>query len=186
MNSPSSERLSYVYQISPDDVIEFVNDAWLRFAVENGSPKLSQEVIGTSIWNHISGQSVVQLSRDLLAKVRESGCEVTIPFRCDSPWIRRFMWMNIAPLAQGRIEFRTWIEQEEPYKKPIQLLDPAVPRDDANLVRMCAWCKKIDVEGEWFEIENAIAYLRLFDFPTLPAITHGICKGCLGVAMRKS
>ena len=95
MIGTASERLTYVYRINPDDVIEFVNDAWVRFAVENGTPTLAHEVIGSSLWNYISGPQVVHLSKELLARVRESRCDATIPFRCDSPRVRRFMRMKI-------------------------------------------------------------------------------------------
>lgn len=168
----------YVYRIGPNDLIEFVDDAWLRFAVENDTPMLSQRIIGTSLWNYISGKEVVHLSRELLARTRESGCEVTIPFRCDSPLMRRYMWMKILPLEKNRVEFRTWIEREVPYTKPIQLLDPAVTKDGEKFLRMCAWCKKIDMSGSWLEIEDAIGQFRLFDRLAIPAITHGICDTC--------
>jgi hypothetical protein len=78
MIPPSSEPLTYVYRITSDDVIEFINDAWVRFAVENGAPTLCQGVIGASLWNYISGQEVVHLSSELLSRVRNSRCEVTI------------------------------------------------------------------------------------------------------------
>jgi len=88
------------------------------------------------------------------------------------------MRMRIIPLGMSKVEFDTWIEREEPYAKPIQLLDFAVPKDNENFLRMCAWCKKIDVAGSWLEIEESIRQMRLFDRPAIPAITHGICDGC--------
>jgi hypothetical protein len=177
MSGPSSERLTY--RINPDDIIEFVNDAWVRFALENGTPSLSQGVIGSSLWKYISGPQVVHLSRELLARVRESHCEATVPFRCDSPTMRRFMRMKILPLGKSKVEFGTWIEREEPYRQPIQLLDPTIAKGQEKLLRMCAWCKKIDVAGSWHEIEDAIGRLRLFDDLAIPAITHGMCDDCL-------
>lgn len=179
MNATSGERLIYVYRITPDDIIEYVNDAWLRFALENGSPTLSQGVVGSLLWKYISGPQVVHLSKELLARVRESRCEATIPFRCDSPSVRRFMRMKIIPLGRSKVEFGTWVEREEFYTEPIQLLDPTVPKDHKKLLRMCAWCKKIDVAGSWLEIEDSIGRLRLFDRLAIPAITHGICEDCL-------
>ena len=176
MSVTANERLTY--RINPDDVIEFVNDAWVRFAVENGTPSLAQGVVGSSLWNYISGTQVVHLSRELLARVRESRCEATIPFRCDSPTKRRFMRMRILPLGKSKVEFGTWIEREEPYTEPIKLLDPTVSKAQDKLLRMCAWCKKVDVVGSWLEIEEAIRQMRLFDRPAIPAITHGICDGC--------
>lgn len=126
MNAPSDDTLTYLYRITPDDHIEFVNDAWIRFAEENGTPTLPQNVIGTSLWKHISGQEVVHLSRQLVAKARQTKTEVSVPFCCDSPSLRRFMRMRIVPLSQGRIEFHTWVEREEPFQNPIRLFDPVV------------------------------------------------------------
>src|SRR4051812_35162207 len=85
MHEAASAPETYVYRITPDDVIEFVNDSWLRFAVANDAPRLVPEVLGSSLWKHISGPQVVHLSRELLTRVRASRCEVYLPFRCDSP-----------------------------------------------------------------------------------------------------
>jgi hypothetical protein len=46
------------------------------------------------------------------------------------------------------------------------------------MVRVCGWCKKVDVGGSWAEVEEAVTRLRLFDRPLLPQLTHGICEGC--------
>jgi hypothetical protein len=86
--------------------------------------------------------------------------------------------MRVVPLAERKVEFHTWVEREAPYPDPVALLDPAVPRNPDTLLRMCAWCKKLDVEGTWLEIQDAIGRLRLFDHPAVPAITHGICDRC--------
>jgi hypothetical protein len=178
MNGGASERPSCVYRLTAADVIEFVDEGWGRFAVENGAPTLAEGVVGTSLWGYVSGQKVAHLSRELLAKVRGSGREATIPFRCDSPTVRRFLRMRVVPLAGKRVEFHTWVEREATFSEPVPFLDPAVPRDLDTLLRMCAWCKKLDVEGTWLEIQDAIGRLRLFDHPAVPAITHGICDRC--------
>jgi hypothetical protein len=179
MSDASNEPATYVCRINRADIIEFVNDAWVRFAGECGSPTLPHVVIGTSLWRHITGSEAVHLYRQLLAKVRETNAEVSVPFRCDSPTMRRFMRMKITPLPQGQVEFSTWIEREEPYLRSIPLLDPFAPKDQGKLLRMCSWCKKIENDGSWLEIEEAVERLGLFDKLPLPEITHGICDGCL-------
>ena len=45
---------------------------------------------------------------------------------------------------------------------------------------MCSWCKRVDVEGAWSDVEAAVQRLRLFELTSLPQITHGICEPCLG------
>jgi hypothetical protein len=183
MYDSAADQRACVYRITPEDVIEFVNDAWLRFAAENGTSSLAQKVLGTSLWDHISGEVVVHLSKALLGRVRESRCEATLPFRCDSPTVRRFMRMQVRPLPHRGVEFCTWVEREEPYLNRIHLLDPACPKNPEILLRACAWCKKIYAGSCWLEIEEAIDRLRLFDFASMPAITHGICEHCLQMMM---
>jgi hypothetical protein len=42
-----------------------------------------------------------------------------------------------------------------------------------NFLRVCAWCRRIDYQGEWMRLED---YMQQgFDTPT----THGICPECL-------
>lgn len=42
-----------------------------------------------------------------------------------------------------------------------------------EFLRVCAWCRRIDCNGEWMRMEKFLA--RGFDTPT----THGICEECL-------
>ncbi len=182
MNGIPTDQPTCVYRINAEDVIEFVNDAWLRFAADNGAGHLSHRVIGTPLWDHVSGAPVVHLFKELVAKVRSRRAGATVPFRCDSPTIRRDMRMWLEPLPANRVEFRTWVEREVAYAQPQSLLDLALARDPDALLRMCAWCKKIDAEGAWRDIEDAAARLRLFARPTLPEISHGICGECHRIA----
>ena len=42
-----------------------------------------------------------------------------------------------------------------------------------NLVKMCAWCRKIEFNGKWYSQEEF--YKQGFN----AMVTHGICSGCL-------
>jgi hypothetical protein len=42
-----------------------------------------------------------------------------------------------------------------------------------KFMRVCAWCRQINFQGEWIPLEEFMQ--RSFDTPT----THGICKVCL-------
>ena len=57
------------------------------------------------------------------------------------------------------------------------LLDPEAPRGE-EVLPMCGWCDRFEVEGEWVEVEEAARRLRLFARPDLPALSHGICAEC--------
>jgi hypothetical protein len=176
--------VTYVCRITRYDIIEFINDPWIRFADENAAPTLALEVIGTLVWQHILGMEIRQLYRELVAKVRETHSQVDFSFRCDSPAVRRFMRMRVVSLPHDAVEFSSWVEREEPYERPVRLLDPTIARDRDDFLRMCSWCKSIDVAGSWLEVEQAIEKERLFDRPRLPQISHGICPACLAEERR--
>lgn len=47
-----------------------------------------------------------------------------------------------------------------------------------EFVIICSWCKLVEVESGWLEVEEAIDKLGLFDEPVLPRISHGCCSPC--------
>jgi hypothetical protein len=46
------------------------------------------------------------------------------------------------------------------------------------MLTMCGWCDRFLVDGEWVEVEEAVARLGLFELPKLPSIDHGVCPDC--------
>lgn len=96
-----------VYQIDEKDLLIFVNDHWDSFAEANGSRNLvGLNLYKQPIWNFIQDIETKHLHQTLLKKVRTDNAILDLPFRCDSPTLRRFMQMNIAPLADGGVEYR--------------------------------------------------------------------------------
>ena len=96
----TDEETNFVQRIDATDNICYVNTAWCRFAEENGCPDLPQQVIGTPLWNWIAGKETKHILRQLLAKVRSTQSSIELPFRCDSPAIRRFLRLQIQPPAR--------------------------------------------------------------------------------------
>lgn len=45
-------------------------------------------------------------------------------------------------------------------------------------LRACGWCCRIDMDGFWIDVEDAVEKLGMFEFSRLPKLTHGICKDC--------
>jgi len=117
--------------------------------------------------------------------VRRHGEQLSFRFRCDSPTMRRYLRMEILPIADGGLEFHSRIEKEEPQPRVLRILDPQAPRNGESSVRMCAWCKKIADGENWFEPHEALERMRLFDAPTMPQITHGMCKECFDRMMQE-
>ena len=57
------------------------------------------------------------------------------------------------------------------------ILDSVADETDPGL-RMCSWCKRVDVLGEWEELEIAVERLGLLSLPEPPLITHAMCPAC--------
>ena len=172
-------RASYpTYSIGSNDRITSVNAAWLRFAQENNTPELTADfVIGKSLWDFIAGGETRYLYQLVLERVRTDDTPVILPFRCDSPGIRRHMRLVISHLHEGNVQLDAVLVSEE--RRPsLVLLDPKALRSDQFLT-LCSWCKRARVaESEWVEPEDAIVRLDLFGPPSPPQLSHGVCDQC--------
>ncbi len=165
-----------VYRIDDHDALVYVSDAWDRFAVGNdGAAFIGADVLSRPIWNFITDETTRALYRDMFKRIRE-GRSVQFTFRCDSPHCRRFMTMAVSSAGGGAIEFRTRVDREEA-RDPVAALDIRATRSD-QLMRVCGWCCRVDADGAWLEVEEAVARLRLFEEPRLPRMSHGICEAC--------
>jgi hypothetical protein len=167
----------FLHTIDRNDIIVDLNDAWLRFALENGAPHLTyQTVVGRSLWTFIAGPETHHIYRLLLRQIRQSQQRVVFTHRCDSPALIRYVQMEIVPAAKGVVEFKNQLLLEKP-RDPIPLLDPTVRRT-SELLKMCSWCNRLLCDQVWLPLEEAINYLGLFGSSQLPQITHGICPAC--------
>jgi hypothetical protein len=199
----------FEYVIDASDVITHVNDAWKVFAEENEASGLGDRVVGSWLWQHLEGVEVKHLFRSLLERVRERRQVVRVPFRCDAPELRRHMMLEVCPLPDDSIQFLSWVVEEADRPK-VALLEADRELDPDRLVRMCAWCKRIDAasivpgtpeavesgsslvgsetvgtfSGDWQDLETALSELELFHFHPLPRITHGVCPDCRSAVLR--
>ena len=177
MEKPLDHR-SFIWIIDAADKIVQVNDDWLAFAGENTAPQLTASVVlDQHIWRFIQGQETSYLYRQIFARLRAGKSPVKFPFRCDSPDCRRFMEMQLSLLPGDAIQFMAHILREERLD-PVDLLDAS--RDKTReFLKICSWCKKIDIPGlGWGEIEAAIVALDLFGHHPMPRMTHTICDSC--------
>lgn len=167
----------YSHIVDSQDIIIAVNDAWLTFAQENETPQLTRDaVIGRPLWNFIAGMETHQIYQLLMRQVRQSQERIVFTFRCDSPDMRRYLWMEIVPAPDRKIEFRNYLLREEP-RRHVRLLDVTAQRN-IELLHMCSWCSRVWCDEGWQPVEDAVKILGLFGLTELPQITHGICPDC--------
>lgn len=171
----STETLSYA--IDEHDHLIRVDEGYYRFAEENGWEEATTS-LGRSLWDYVAGHEMVKLQRLLVRRIRDEVGDVELPFRCDGPGVRREMKIRIVARPGGRVVlFSARTRSEESRDLPQRLLDPATPRSD-EVLEMCGWCDRFEVDGEWVEVEEAARRLELFNRPELPALSHGICPDC--------
>jgi hypothetical protein len=177
--SSPTQPAPVTYVIDGSDQLALVNDEWDRFALANGAPHLVQRsLLGQPLWDHIREPTVRQLYAALFARVRHSAKPMSLPFRCDSPDRRRYMELRLAPGHAGALLLSSLTVREE-RRESVALLDAELPRDDERALLVCSWCKRVEADGAWLEVEDALRlYRELLAAPLLPALSHGICLPC--------
>lgn len=180
-----SDARVFIHTVDAAGNIVAVNGEWVEFARENGAPELVREsVVGRAIWEFMEGRETRHISRLLLDKVRSTGKSLSLPYRCDSPALRRFMEMEIVPVGGGAVEFRSRLLDVEP-RDPVLLLDPHAGRGEEFLT-VCSWCRRARVSSVWVELDEAVKMLDLFSSAALPQLTHGICQDCSRLVSEKT
>lgn len=171
----TTQTLSYA--IDENDHLIRVDEGYYRFAGENGWDGAGSS-LGRSLWDYVGGSEMKKLQRLLLRRIRNGVGVVELPFRCDGPNVRREMDIRIVARPGGRVVlFSSRMRSEQERDLPQRLLDPATPRS-AEVLAMCGWCDRFEVEGEWVEVEEAARRLGLFNQPQLPALSHDVCPDC--------
>lgn len=172
------EPVRIEYWLNKLDEVVYVNEAWTQFALENDGVGLGPEnILHRPLYGFITDSTMRLLYWDMLKRVR-AGYTLQFPFRCDSPTQYRLLEMTVTPDVDGLVKFST-LEVLVKERTPIRLFASSARRSTA-LVRVCSWCKRIEVESQqWVEVEDAIFCLRLFERDRLPRLSHGICQDCL-------
>jgi hypothetical protein len=178
------ESQTYSYLIDINDIIVSVSENWKSFAEENlgVSACLPENVIGTSLLDHIHDLETKHLYELILQKVRENKRKATFSFRCDSPDKRRFLELSVIPMKDGFVELKSHIMRTE-HRKSVELMRSDIKRSEEYL-KICSMCKKIALsETEWEEVEIATKKMKLFELEVLPQLTHGFCQSCANAVM---
>jgi hypothetical protein len=165
------------YAIDEHDHLIRVDEGYYRFAEENGWSGAGSS-LGRSLWDYVGGSEMKKLQRLLVRRIRDEVGDIELPFRCDAPAVRREADIRIVARPGGRVVlFSARLRSEEGREFPQPLLDAEVPRSE-EIVEMCGWCDRFEVDGEWVEVEEAARRLQLFNRSELPALSHGICPDC--------
>lgn len=173
--------ISCVYELDADLRIVSVDAGWINFAMENQAPELvpPSGPLGQLVMACVTDATIAHLYGRLFQRVLETRRAASFPFRCDSPALRRFMELSISPRDPSGLRVETRLVRTEA-RTPVALLEHPTGGESEDFLVMCAWCKLVDVEGRWCEVEDALGATRVFERDLLPRITHGMCPSCSG------
>lgn len=167
------------YRIDSADIIRSVNPAWDEFADANDARHLvSDAVVGSCLLSHISDPTTRHVYEVIIARVR-SGCEARFRLRCDAPSRRRLLEIRISADAEGAVDF-TSREVVGALRGPRRLLDSHAWRSDDE-VRVCSWCNRLELNDQWYELDDGVVRARLFEQALLPRVVHSCCPQCASV-----
>jgi hypothetical protein len=166
------------YWIDRDNRLVDVGGDWDAFALENETPAVLRDaVLGRSLLDFVAGTETRHLHEVLLERARSSIPLQRMPFRCDSPDLRRFMEMDIASPDGEVVEYRCRLLRAEPRALP-RAANAGIANE--RTMHMCSWCKKVHLTRDlWVEVEEAVARFGLLEDDVPPQVTHGICNTCL-------
>jgi len=177
------------YRIDPVDRVVSVDAGWIAFAEANRAPGLPQRTIGRSIWMFVSNPTVRELYRSVFRRVRTSQQRVDVPFRCDSPEVRRFMTLAVCPAdaQRGTLDCQVTLLREESQPAAARALYEAmgVGASEWHVVgalTVCSWCKRVEVDG-WCEIDEALERRPALLTEPVQPITHGVCESCQRIVL---
>lgn len=168
---------SYVYRIDARDRLIYVSEDWLAFARENDAPELVPgSLMGAEIWSFIQGETIQDVYQAMFDRVRVSGIELVVPFRCDSPEAIRRMELAMRPVGRGEIELEGRLLSTGP-RENVHLLDRHARRA-RRTVPICSFCRQVAVSGSWLEASEAVARYGFLSGATPPRLREQICTSC--------
>ena len=183
-NAPNTSGvLAVEYQLDAKDRITALNEEWNRFATGNGGEQMQAEnLIGRSLHDFISGDVTKMFVNAMLQSTRLTGKARTIQYRCDSPQMKRYMAMEIAPLGQNGLVSRHWTIQEVKLPSAISLM--TAPRPDGIRIKRCSMCNRLSRNGGPV-VEPEVASASGWFGEGLTQVIYFVCQDCQSAIKNK-
>ena len=178
--SKPAQRTDIVgYTVDRTDTIVAVSGQWDAFARENGGEKLlASAVIGRKLDQFINGDATRMFVRTMIMSARTLKRPIYRPYRCDSSKDKRFMEMTILPREDGMVEVIHRELHHEPLAQKIPLI--VAPKGSSGTFhKRCSLCNRIETQGVWNEIDEALNTNRLEPGTRSLKVVYGVCPDCL-------
>lgn len=181
-----------------DGIIQSVGPShWDDFAFANEAGAITASaVVGKSLFDFICGDEIKDQLTRLMQRLADATFDSWVmPYRYDSPGIKRNMRLSVGPLRQsgqltGFVFQSVLLSRTD--RPPIDIFDFKARAKDAeqmsNLptVTICSYCQLVKdcryTRDKWMEAENYYAMGGASEV----RISHGICEPCLETASRSA
>lgn len=164
-----------VIALDPGGTITWVNDAWHRFARENGAPEVAARFgPGTRYLDGIRGPLADYFARafdDVRARREPWGLE----YECSSAETFRLHHLRVLPLHDGALLLEHSALRVGPHNRASEGPTEALYRDLSGALAQCANCRRVHRVGDgWHWIPAWV------QSPPPPPVSHGLCATCAG------
>lgn len=172
---PSVEQTNAYRLDSRDRIIE-VSGGWDRFACDNGAEELANEsVIGMPLRSFISGDVTRMFIDTMHARARMSGRPMTVPYRCDSPGVKRFMEMSLEAIGSDLVStHRLLAEQVLPRALVFRIAADGRPH---SWTKRCSMCNRLSMPDGRLVEPDEFAETESADGQTVGVI-YFVCPEC--------
>ncbi|WP_044413683.1 hypothetical protein [Thiomicrospira microaerophila] len=177
----NNEDYEVALVIDQDDVIQSVSSAWEQVADKGGASESLQteKVIGQPLSQFIRSDATRMYIEACLKVCRLKQQVMSREYRCDSPTHKRFMALQLTPLAEGAVEMRHFLLREEPFDYPVNLED-VTPSEQTTEIKpysyvRCSMCNSLKKVGtqDWTLPEHMGRQLM-----AKTKVIHSVCPVC--------
>lgn len=164
--------------VNRDDQIMSVSSNWDERAQNQGggAQLFAQALIGQALSRFIRSDNTRMYIEACLKVCRLKQQVLFRPYRCDSPTHKRFMEMQLSPLAEGAVEMKHFLLKEEAFEQPLRLetVASAEPGSGYAYVR-CSMCNRLKPRGQsqWLEPQRCVHQ------PQPLRVIYSVCPACL-------
>ncbi len=174
-----TQQRTIIYSIDRHDILTTIGDGWSEFADENDGVDVlyPDSVIGKSLWDFVKGHSLRQIYQEIVRDVRGNDRSVGFDYRCDSPYLKRFMRMEIMGQAQStNVTFLSHTIRIEAKEHILRVA--AAHRGHFQMTR-CSICNFVKLPNEqWGELEVALTDFGLLANDREVRFAWGVCPTC--------
>lgn len=170
--------------LGPGGEILAVNEAWDRFARENGGAPgcLGAQLLGKTYFNYIDGTGPRAYYEGLWLKVL-AGAEVTVQSECSSAAVIRELRSCFTPISlggdRGACVVHTVVAQRPVEASETECADLRRFTDAGGVVRSCTSCRKVRrADGSGWEFVPAL-------LEATPRVVQVFCPACAAELLRE-